>query len=68
MSVFFSQSHGALAEFDSPDGEKFICEWQFPTGRDSITSCRDVNNQAVFVLKGKPLTHRTLHGLSAYFV
>src|SRR5262245_52983666 len=26
-----------------------------PVRRRSITSCRDVNNQAVFVLKGKPL-------------
>jgi DNA gyrase subunit B/topoisomerase-4 subunit B len=31
----------------------FICEGQSASG--SITSCRDVNNQAVFVLKGKPL-------------
>ena len=31
----------------------FICEGQSAAG--SITSCRDVNNQAVFVLKGKPL-------------
>ena len=31
----------------------FICEGQSTAG--SITSCRDVNNQAVFVLKGKPL-------------
>jgi hypothetical protein len=30
----------------------FICEGQSAAG--SITSCRDVNNQAVFVLKGKP--------------
>jgi len=30
-----------------------ICEGQSAAG--SITSCRDVNNQAVFVLKGKPL-------------
>jgi len=31
----------------------FLCEGQSAAG--SITSCRDVNNQAVFVLKGKPL-------------
>ncbi|MCO5052508.1 MAG: toprim domain-containing protein [Verrucomicrobiae bacterium] len=31
----------------------FICEGQSAAG--SITSCRDVNHQAVFVLKGKPL-------------
>jgi DNA gyrase subunit B/topoisomerase-4 subunit B len=31
----------------------FICEGQSAAG--SITSCRDVNDQAVFVLKGKPL-------------
>ena len=31
----------------------FICEGQSAAG--SITSCRNVNNQAVFVLKGKPL-------------
>src|SRR5690242_20517935 len=31
----------------------FICEGQSAAG--SITSCRDVNNQAVFILKGKPL-------------
>ena len=31
----------------------FICEGQSAAG--SIRSCRDVNNQAVFVLKGKPL-------------
>jgi DNA gyrase subunit B/topoisomerase-4 subunit B len=31
----------------------FICEGQSASG--SITSCRDVTNQAVFVLKGKPL-------------
>ena len=31
----------------------FICEGQSAAG--SITSCRDVNNQAIFVLKGKPL-------------
>src|ERR1051325_516643 len=31
----------------------FICEGQSAAG--SITSCRDVNNQGVFVLKGKPL-------------
>ena len=31
----------------------FITEGQSAAG--SITSCRDVNNQAVFVLKGKPL-------------
>jgi DNA gyrase subunit B/topoisomerase-4 subunit B len=31
----------------------FVCEGQSAAG--SITSCRDVNNQAVFVLKGKPL-------------
>jgi len=31
----------------------FICEGQSAAG--SITSCRDVNSQAVFVLKGKPL-------------
>ena len=31
----------------------FICEGQSAAG--SITSCRDVNQQAVFVLKGKPL-------------
>jgi topoisomerase IV subunit B len=33
--------------------QAFICEGQSAAG--SITSCRDVNNQAVFVLKGKPL-------------
>ncbi|MBK7930068.1 MAG: ATP-binding protein, partial [Bryobacterales bacterium] len=31
----------------------FLCEGQSAAG--SITSCRDVNTQAVFVLKGKPL-------------
>jgi topoisomerase-4 subunit B len=31
----------------------FICEGQSAAG--SITNCSDVNNQAVFVLKGKPL-------------
>jgi DNA gyrase subunit B/topoisomerase-4 subunit B len=31
----------------------FICEGLSAAG--SITSCRDVNNQAVFVLRGKPL-------------
>jgi topoisomerase IV subunit B len=31
----------------------FVCEGQSAAG--SITSCRDVNCQAVFVLKGKPL-------------
>lgn len=31
----------------------FICEGQSAAG--SITSCRDVTNQAVFTLKGKPL-------------
>ncbi len=31
----------------------FICEGQSAAG--SITSCRDVNTQAVFTLKGKPL-------------
>jgi DNA gyrase/topoisomerase IV subunit B len=35
------------------DSMVFICEGQSAAG--SITSCRDVNNQAVFVLKGKPL-------------
>src|SRR5215469_935 len=39
---------------DKGDGTMvFICEGQSAAG--SITSCRDVNNQAVFVLKGKPL-------------
>jgi topoisomerase IV subunit B len=37
----------------SRDTMVFICEGQSAAG--SITSCRDVNNQAVFVLKGKPL-------------
>ena len=31
----------------------FLCEGQSASG--SITSCRDVNNQDVFTLKGKPL-------------
>jgi DNA gyrase/topoisomerase IV subunit B len=31
----------------------FLCEGQSASGL--ITSCRDVNNQAVFTLKGKPL-------------
>src|ERR1044071_9572324 len=35
----------------------FICEGQSAAG--SITSCRDVNNQGVFVLKGKPLNTNT---------
>jgi len=35
------------------DTQVFICEGQSAAG--SITSCRDVDNQAVFVLKGKPL-------------
>jgi DNA gyrase/topoisomerase IV subunit B len=35
------------------DSMVFICEGQSAAG--SITSCRDVNTQAVFVLKGKPL-------------
>ena len=32
----------------------FICEGQSAAG--SVTSCRDVDNQAVFVLKGKRST------------
>ncbi len=36
----------------------FICEGQSAAG--SITNCRDVNNQAVFVLKGKPLSPRSM--------
>jgi DNA gyrase subunit B/topoisomerase-4 subunit B len=35
------------------DSMIFICEGQSAAG--SITSCRDVNRQAVFVLRGKPL-------------
>ena len=35
----------------------FICEGQSAAG--SITSCRDVNNQAVFVLKGNRSTSGT---------
>lgn len=39
---------------DKGDGSMiFICEGQSASG--SITSCRDVNTQAVFTLKGKPL-------------
>ena len=42
--------------FDKAKGKGtmvFLCEGQSASG--SITSCRDVNNQAVFTLKGQPL-------------
>jgi DNA gyrase subunit B/topoisomerase-4 subunit B len=47
------KNHFNTAKGKSKDSMVFICEGQSAAG--SITSCRDVNTQAVFTLKGKPL-------------
>lgn len=47
------KNHFNTAKGKSKDSMIFICEGQSAAG--SITSCRDVNSQAVFTLKGKPL-------------
>lgn len=58
ISLRIPQLKDCKHHFDKEKGKGkgtmvFICEGQSAAG--SITSCRDVNNQAVFVLKGKPL-------------
>lgn len=58
VSLRIPQLKDCKHHFDKAKGKGkgsmvFICEGQSAAG--SITSCRDVNNQAVFVLKGKPL-------------
>ncbi|HEY1171307.1 MAG TPA: toprim domain-containing protein [Verrucomicrobiae bacterium] len=58
VSLRIPQLKDCKNHFDKEKGKGkgtmvFICEGQSAAG--SITSCRDVNNQAVFVLKGKPL-------------
>lgn len=58
ISLRIPQLKDCKHHFDKKKGKGhgtmvFICEGQSAAG--SITSCRDVNNQAVFVLKGKPL-------------
>jgi DNA gyrase subunit B/topoisomerase-4 subunit B len=58
VSLRIPQLKDCKHHFDKEKGKGkgtmvFICEGQSAAG--SITSCRDVNNQAVFVLKGKPL-------------
>lgn len=45
--------HYNTAKGKNKESMIFICEGQSAAG--SITSCRDVNTQAVFTLKGKPL-------------
>jgi topoisomerase-4 subunit B len=47
------KQHFDTAKGKGKNSMVFICEGQSAAG--SITSCRDVNNQAVFTLKGKPL-------------
>jgi DNA gyrase subunit B/topoisomerase-4 subunit B len=47
------KQHFDKAKGKGKDSMIFICEGQSAAG--SITSCRDVNTQAVFTLKGKPL-------------
>ena len=47
------KQHLDKAKGKGKDSMIFICEGQSASG--SITSCRDVNTQAVFTLKGKPL-------------
>lgn len=58
VSLRIPQLKDCKHHFDKEKGKGkgsmvFICEGQSAAG--SITSCRDVNTQAVFVLKGKPL-------------
>ena len=47
------KNHYHTAKGREKESMIFICEGQSAAG--SITSCRDVNSQAVFTLKGKPL-------------
>ena len=47
------KNHFNTAKGREKESMIFICEGQSAAG--SITSCRDVNTQAVFTLKGKPL-------------
>jgi len=47
------KNHYNTAKGREKESMIFICEGQSAAG--SITSCRDVNSQAVFTLKGKPL-------------
>ncbi|HOX02672.1 MAG TPA: toprim domain-containing protein [Candidatus Paceibacterota bacterium] len=58
ISLRIPQLKDCKQHFDAKRGRGqgtmlFICEGQSAAG--SITSCRDVDSQAVFVLKGKPL-------------
>jgi topoisomerase-4 subunit B len=58
ITIRIPQLKDCKVHFDKAKGkgkgsQVFICEGQSASG--SITSCRDVNLQAVFTLKGKPL-------------
>jgi len=58
VSIRIPQLKDCKVHFDKPKGKGrgsmiFITEGMSAAG--SITSCRDVNTQAIFVLKGKPL-------------
>jgi DNA gyrase subunit B/topoisomerase-4 subunit B len=58
ITIRIPQLKDCKVHFDKAKGKGrgsmvFICEGQSASG--SITSCRDVNTQAVFTLKGKPL-------------
>ena len=58
ITIRIPQLKDCKIHFDKAKGKGrgsmvFICEGQSASG--SITSCRDVNMQAVFTLKGKPL-------------
>jgi topoisomerase IV subunit B len=58
ITIRIPQLKDCKTHFDKAKGKGkgsmvFICEGQSASG--SITSCRDVNMQAVFTLKGKPL-------------
>src|SRR5215213_4321294 len=58
ITLHIPQLKDCKTHFDKAKGKGkgtmvFLCEGQSASG--SITSCRDVNTQAVFTLKGKPL-------------
>lgn len=58
ITIRIPQLKDCKIHFDKPKNKGrgsmvFICEGQSAAG--SIVSCRDVNTQAIFVLKGKPL-------------